>query len=52
MKMLNSMVMFGAGIGAGMMINKHSKDIKKAMNKGKKEVTKTFNQMSNQMKSN
>lgn len=52
MKMLNNMLMFGAGIGAGMMVSKHSKDIKKAMNKGKKEVSKTLNQMSNQMKSN
>lgn len=52
MKMFGNMLMFGAGIGAGMMISKHSKDIKKVMNKSKKEVSKMANQMTNQLKSN
>lgn len=52
MKMMNNLLMFGAGLGAGMMMQKHSKDLKKVMNKGKKEVSKSINQMTNQLKSN
>lgn len=52
MKMLNNMLMFGAGAAAGMMVQKHSKDLKKVMNKGKKEVSKMACQVGSQLKSN
>ena len=50
--MLKNTLWLAAGMGAGMMVSKHSKTLKKAMNKGKKEVSKTLNQVSNQMKGN
>ncbi len=47
MKMMKNMLWMASGIGVGMITYKYSKDIKKMMKKGKKEVSKVMN---NQMK--
>lgn len=52
MKYLNNMLWMLGGVGVGMMVQSKSKDIKKMMKKGKKEVEKMANQVQNQMKSN
>lgn len=52
MKYLNNMLWMLGGVGVGVMTSKYSKDIKKAMKKGKKEVSKMANSVQNQMKSN
>ncbi len=52
MKYINNMLWMAGGIGVGMMAQKYSKDIKKAMKKGKKEVSKMASQVQTQMKNN
>jgi mRNA-degrading endonuclease YafQ of YafQ-DinJ toxin-antitoxin module len=46
------MIYLAGGVGLGMMASKYSKDIKKMMKKGKKEVSKMANNVQNQMKNN
>lgn len=52
MRHINNMLWMAGGIGVGMMLQSKSKDIKKVMKKGKKEINKMTNQVQNQMKSN
>lgn len=52
MKYLNNMLWTLGGVGVGMMLQSRSKDIKKMMKKGKKEVEKMANQVNMQMKNN
>ncbi len=52
MKKLSNMLWMASGVGVGMLASKYSKDIKKAMKKGKKEINKMANQVNAQMKNN
>ena len=52
MKYVGNMLWMAGGIGVGMMLQSKSKDIKKMMKKGKKEVEKMANQMNSQMRNN
>lgn len=52
MKYLNNMLWMLGGVGVGMVMQSKSKDIKKVMKKGKKEVSKMANNMQSQMKNN
>jgi len=52
MKYLKNMLWMASGVGVGMMLQSKSKEIKKAMKKGTKEVTKVANQIQKDMKSN
>lgn len=52
MKHLNNLLWMAGGVGVGMMLQSKSKDIKKVMKKGKKEVSKMANNVQNQMKNN
>lgn len=52
MKKLNNMLWMLGGVGVGMMVQSKSKEIKKAMKKGTKEVSKVANQIQKDIKSN
>lgn len=45
MKYVSNMLWMASGVGVGMLASKYSKDIKKAMKKGKKEINKMTNQI-------
>ncbi len=50
--MLKNMMLVGAGLGVGMTLSKYSKDIKKIMMQGKKEMCDMMEDASQTLKGN